>query len=74
MTEHDSGSLLGILYAYQGSAILMSSNELGIYDALSNGPLTGQEVAAPLGPAPRSTMLLLNACVALGLLQKTGAQ
>lgn len=74
MTERDSGSLLGMLYAYQGSAILMGSNELGIYDVLANGPLTAQEVAARLGTAPRSTMLLLNACVALGLLHKTGAQ
>jgi 2-polyprenyl-3-methyl-5-hydroxy-6-metoxy-1,4-benzoquinol methylase len=74
MTERDSGSLLGLLYGYQGSAILMASNELGVYDALADAPLTGQEVAARLGTAPRSTVLLLNACVALGLLRKTGSQ
>ncbi|HUS70572.1 MAG TPA: methyltransferase [Anaerolineae bacterium] len=74
MTDLDSGTLLGTLYSYQDSAILMASNELGIYDTLAEGPLTGPEVATRLGTAPRSTVLLLNACVALGLLQKTGAQ
>jgi 2-polyprenyl-3-methyl-5-hydroxy-6-metoxy-1,4-benzoquinol methylase len=74
MTDLDTGSLLEMLYAYQGTAILMASNELGIYDVLAGGPLTGQEAAAHLGTAPRSTILLLNACVALGLLQKSGAR
>jgi len=69
-----TAKLLGILYAYQDSAVLMASNELGIYDALADGPLTGQELADRLGTAPRSTILLLNGCVALGLLQKTGDQ
>jgi ubiquinone/menaquinone biosynthesis C-methylase UbiE len=73
MTDFDMGSLQAILYAYQGSAILMASNELRVYDVLADGPLTGQEAAARLGTAPRSTVLLLNACVALGLLQKSGA-
>jgi predicted O-methyltransferase YrrM len=72
MSELDSGALMGMLYAYQESAILMGSNELGIYDALAKGPLTAPEVASHLGTAARSTELLLNACVALGLLQKGG--
>ncbi len=72
MTEPDLGSLLEMLYAYQGSAILMGSHELGIYEVLSNGPLNAQETASALGSAPRSTMLLMNACVALGLLHKIG--
>lgn len=72
MSELDSGTLMGMLYAYQGSAILMGSNELGIYETLAERPLTASEVASHLGMAARSTELLLNACVALGLLQKTG--
>jgi ubiquinone/menaquinone biosynthesis C-methylase UbiE len=74
MTELDSGPLLGMLYAYQGSAILMGSHELGIYDVLAEGPLTLQEVASRLGTPPRSTMLVLNACVAMGLLHEAGGQ
>jgi ubiquinone/menaquinone biosynthesis C-methylase UbiE len=74
MTELDSGALFQTLYAYQESAILMGSHELGIYDLLAKGPLTLQEVASRLGTAPRSTMLVLNACVAMGLLHKAGDQ
>jgi len=72
MTESHTAKLLEILYGYQDSAILMASNELGIYDALADRPLTGQELADRLGTAPRSTILLLNGCVALGLLEKAG--
>ncbi len=72
MTEISCGPLLEMLYAYQGSAILMGSHELGVYDALAQEPLTAGEIASRLGTASRSTELLLNACVAVGLLQKTG--
>jgi predicted O-methyltransferase YrrM len=72
MTEIDCGSLLEMLYAYQGSAILMGSHQLGVYDALADGPLTAEEVASRLGSAVRSTELLLNACAALGLVAKHG--
>jgi predicted O-methyltransferase YrrM len=72
MTELDPGALMGMLYAYQASALLMGSNELGIYDALAAGPLTANELASRLGTAARSTELLLNACVAEGLVQKAG--
>jgi len=74
MTEMDCGPLLGMLYAYQDSALLMGSHELGVYDVLADEPLSSGEVAHRLGSAPRSTMLLLNACVAIGLLQKSGAK
>jgi ubiquinone/menaquinone biosynthesis C-methylase UbiE len=72
MTQLDSGPLLQMLYAYQGSAILMGSNELGVYELLADEPLSAQEVASRLGSPTRSTELLLNACVAVGLLHKTG--
>jgi ubiquinone/menaquinone biosynthesis C-methylase UbiE len=72
MTQRDPGPLLEMLYAYQGSAILMGSNELGIYELLADGALRAQEVASRLGSPTRSTELLLNACVAVGLLHKTG--
>jgi len=74
MTELDSGRLLEMLYAYQGSALLMGSNELGIYELLANEALSAQEVASRLGSPTRSTELLLNACVGVGLLRKTGAK
>jgi len=72
MAELDLGSLMEMLYAYQASAILLGSNELGIYDVLAEDPLTAPEVASRVGAAARSTELLLNACVAQGLLEKAG--
>jgi predicted O-methyltransferase YrrM len=72
MTELDLGSLMEMLYAYQASAILLGSNELEIYDVLAEGPLTAPEVASRVGAAARSTELLLNACAAQGLLEKSG--
>jgi ubiquinone/menaquinone biosynthesis C-methylase UbiE len=71
MTEIDVGSLLEMLYAYQSAAILMASSELGVYDALAEAPLTSEELAMRLRTPPRSTQLLLNACVAVGLVQKS---
>jgi predicted O-methyltransferase YrrM len=74
MTARDLGSLMEMLYAYQPSAILLGSNELGIYDALAEGPLTASEVASRVGAAERSTELLLNACVAQGLVEKAAGR
>jgi len=44
--------------------------ELGVADALADGPLTGAEVAAQLGTDPGATERLLRALVAAGLLDE----
>ncbi len=72
MSELDPGPLLEMLTAYQSSMILMAGSELGIFDALRGGSLTAAEVASRLATAPRTTEMLLNASVAVGLLRKTG--
>lgn len=72
MTELDPGPLLEMLTGYQASTILMASNELGIFDELSKRALSAPELASRLGAPARSTEMLLNACVAVGLLRKTG--
>jgi 2-polyprenyl-3-methyl-5-hydroxy-6-metoxy-1,4-benzoquinol methylase len=72
MSELDPGPLLEMLTAYQSSMILMASSELGIFDELGGGGLAAAEVASRLTTAPRTTEMLLNACVAVGLLRKTG--
>jgi predicted O-methyltransferase YrrM len=74
MTEIDVGPLLEMLYAYQSAAILMGSSELGVYDALAQGPLTSEELALRLRTSLRSTELLVNACVAVGLVRKCDAR
>ncbi len=72
MTQPDPGPLLEMLYAYQASAILMGSNELGIYELLADKALGAQEVASRLGWPARSTQVVRNAGVGVGVGEKTG--
>jgi hypothetical protein len=46
----------------------MTAHRLGIFDALGKRYLSARQVADACGTHPRSTWLLLNACVALGFL------
>jgi predicted O-methyltransferase YrrM len=50
----------------------MTANRLGVFDVLGEDALTAEEVAQRCRSHPRSTALLLNACVALGFLRKEG--
>jgi precorrin-6B methylase 2 len=56
--------------AYWASRTLLTANRLGVFPALAAGPLSSDAVATALGLAPRPTRLLLDACTALGLLEK----
>jgi len=60
------------LGGWQPARVLMAANHLGFFAALGQGPLSAAEVASKCSAHPRSTALLLNACVALGLLEKEG--
>ena len=57
--------------AYWGSQVLFTANRLGLFDLLSDGPLASDDVAAGLELEPRMTQLFLNACVGIGLCDKT---
>ncbi len=48
---------------------LVAGTELGIFDALSRGPLTSEEIAGACGAAAGPTALLLDALVACGYLR-----
>jgi predicted O-methyltransferase YrrM len=50
----------------------MAANRLGVFAVLGEDALTAEEVAQSCQAHPRSTALLLNACVALGFLRKDG--
>jgi len=50
----------------------MTANRMGVFAALGEADLTAEEIAQRCHAHPRSTALLLNACVALGLLHKEG--
>ena len=56
---------------FQDSAVLFAASELGIFGALAKlTAATAPEVADQLGMDRRATTLILNACVAVGLLEK----
>jgi ubiquinone/menaquinone biosynthesis C-methylase UbiE len=59
--------------AFQESAILFAASDLGIFGALARlGDAPAAAVAEALSLEPRGATLMLNACVAVGLLEKQG--
>ena len=70
MSSPDPSSIVRLSTAYWESQTLLTANRLRVFDALADGPKSADEVAASLGLAPRSTGLLLRACVGLGFLKE----
>ncbi len=60
--------------AFQESRVLLTACELEVFAALDEGPLSSEELARRLGTDGRATDRLLNALVALGLLEKQGGR
>jgi SAM-dependent methyltransferase len=65
--------LMQIVNAFRTSRIILTANELGVFDPLQGGGNTSAGVAEHLGTDPRGTDRLLNALVAAGLLEKKGS-
>jgi hypothetical protein len=61
--------VLGIMGGYQGAAALTAACQLGVFDALADGPLGHDEVAAMLATDTSATRALLDALVGLDLLR-----
>ena len=57
---------------WQPAKVLMAANRLEVFNALGEELLPAREIAGRCGTHPRSTRLLLNACVALGFLRRQG--
>ena len=66
-----SAEIFHMLLAYKKSALLRSGIELGVFAHLAERPGTAADVAAELGLAPRGTRLLLNALVAIDVLEES---
>ncbi len=60
------------LGGWQPAAVVMAANRLNFFTALGDDSLTADEVAAGCNTQPRSTRMLLNACVALEVMEKEG--
>jgi len=60
------------LYGWQPARVVMAANRLDFFSAIGDEAISAEEVAARRGCHPRSTRMLLNACVTLGILEKKG--
>jgi len=67
-TMPDPSSIVRLSTAYWESQALLTANRLRVFDTLSEGGKSAEDVARALSLDPRGTNLLLRACVALGLL------
>jgi hypothetical protein len=73
-TPPDPSSIVRLSTAYWESQALLTANRLQLFDALTDGPRSADEVAARLNLDPRATGLLLRACAGLGLLQQNAGR
>ena len=69
----DPSAIFQLAVGYRPSKVLLSTVKLGVFTALSAGPLAGEELQARLGLHPRATYDFLDALVALRMLDRTGA-
>lgn len=60
------------LSGWQPARVLMAANRLDFFTQLGESSLNAEELAEKCHTHPRSTRTLLNACVALGFLEKSG--
>ena len=58
---------------FWGSKTLLSAIELGVFPALTNGPLGAEELRKTIGIHPRSARDFFDALVALGMLRRDAA-
>jgi precorrin-6B methylase 2 len=64
--------LLALGRSYQGAAVLAAAAELDLFSALAPAALTATELSRAVGCNPRGLTILLDALVALRLLEKSG--
>lgn len=64
--------LMQIALAHRSSAVLFAAADLDLFTALAGGARTAAEVARSCGAKPEPVRLLLEACVAEGLLAREG--
>ena len=60
--------MTGMIFGFCVSQIIRTAAELSLADHLAAGPLTAQEIAEREGSAPGTTLRLMRACAAFGLL------
>ncbi len=69
----DPSNIIALASAFYGSSVLFTASDLGVFGKLASlGEATSSDVARELNLSPRGAELLLNGCVAVGLLEKSG--
>src|SRR5512140_2191790 len=66
--------ILALGRSYQGAAVLAAAAELDLFGSLSSAPLPAADLARKLECDPRGLTILLDALVALRLLEKAGGR
>lgn len=66
-------AILGLGFGFWGSKTLLSAIELGVFQALADGPLGAEELRKALGIHSRSAVDFFDALVALGMLRRDAA-
>ena len=64
--------VLDLIQAFRRSKTMFAAVALGIFDRLGSGPAEAATLAEAIGANARALARLLDACVALGLLEKHG--
>src|SRR4051794_11422619 len=62
--------ILGMITSFWVSQTLFAAHDLGVFQALSEGPATAKQLASRLGFNEDAGDRLLTACVAIGLLKR----
>lgn len=65
-------ALVSMIFGSMAAQVVAACVELGVPDALGDGDRSADEVAAACGALPRTTLRLLRAATALGLLEERG--
>jgi len=71
-TQWHPGELLSTSSAYWRGCTLQAAVRLRFFTGLSEGPISGKDLAAKLGSNEQASILLLDALAAMGLLIKEG--
>lgn len=66
--------ILQLGHVYWEGKTLLSAVQLGVFQALADGPLDGEALRQRLGLHPRSATDFFDALVALGMLERDGGQ
>jgi hypothetical protein len=71
-TQPSADRIEQVAFGFMASKVLFSALEFGLFTELVKGPLDGEAVQKRLGLHPRSVRDLLDALVALGMLERRG--